>query len=150
MPINQRRHIRFSLDIPADISIGRDERRLTVIQQISVGGCFVDFEDDLYPGDEFRLEVELPNGSRLPLICKCIYRFEGSGIGARFVDMTRFELDLLGTIIRHHLELQGLPFDVDPFETPSTHRIDDDVPTMPDARRRREHILETVMSGEEN
>ena len=36
------------------------ERRQTYLQQISIGGCFTDWEEYLYPGDEFRLERRAP------------------------------------------------------------------------------------------
>ena len=109
MSTSQRQHIRFSLDIPARIYTRFGEAQNTTLQQISVGGCFTDWEENIYIGDEFRLEGELPNKNRLPLKCKAVYLFEGTGVGARFIDITQFEQDLVSKIISHRLELEGLP-----------------------------------------
>src|SRR5436305_15225851 len=83
MSIDHRQHIRFSLDIPAIIQLRTGERRETVLQQISIGGCFTGWEDDIYNGDEFRLEIQLPNGNYLPLASKALYRFDNAGIGVK-------------------------------------------------------------------
>ena len=76
MSISNRKHIRFSLDIPATLVTRYGERQETILQQISIGGCFTGWEENIFPGDEFRLEVGLPNGNRLPLRCKAVYRFD--------------------------------------------------------------------------
>ena len=149
MSINQRKHIRFSLDIPALLVSKYGERHDTVLQQVSIGGCFTDWEEDVYNGDEFRLEIELPNKNRLPLRCKAIYRFEGTGIGARFMEITRLEQDLIAKIIAHRLEMEGLPVAVDPFERPSTYNQDDPRPEITNARKEKDLLLEKIMSGEE-
>ena len=67
MSINQRQHIRFSLDIPAFIYTKFGERQETRLEQISIGGCFTGWEENIYIGDEFRMEIELPNRNYLPL-----------------------------------------------------------------------------------
>ena len=67
--------MRFSLDIPAVLVSKYGERRQTYLQQISIGGCFTDWEEYLYPGDEFRLEIQLPNRNKLTTNCKPSYRF---------------------------------------------------------------------------
>ena len=95
MSINQRQHIRFSLDIPAIIYSKFGEKQLTRLQQISIGGCFTDWDDSVLIGDEFRMEIELPNKNYLPLHCKALYLFEHTGIGVRFVDITKFEQSLI-------------------------------------------------------
>ena len=95
MSLNQRQHTRFSLDIPATIYSKYGEIQETLLQQISIGGCFTDWEENIYAGDEFRIEIELPNKNRLPLSCKAIYRFENTGIGVRFTDISQFEQELV-------------------------------------------------------
>ena len=53
MSINQRKHIRFSLDIPATIVNKYGERQDTILQQVSIGGCFTAWEENIFAGDEF-------------------------------------------------------------------------------------------------
>lgn len=149
MSISQRKHTRFSLDIPAAIVTRFGERQYTVLQQISVGGCFTDWEENIYAGDEFRLEIDLPNGNRLPLRCKAIYRFENTGIGVRFVDISQFEQDLIGTIISDRMEKEGVPAFAEPFTIPSQISVEPfGEPKVTDERAVREEMLEKVMSGE--
>lgn len=148
MSISQRRHTRFSLDIPATIITKFGERQNTVLQQISVGGCFTDWEENIYAGDEFRLEISLPNANRLPLRCKAIYRFENTGIGVRFVDVSRFEQDLIAGIISDRMEKEGLPavpqtFSMDVPESAMAGSVN-----ISDHRAERDEMLEKIMSGE--
>ncbi len=150
MSINQRRHIRFSLEIPATLVNKHGEKHETLLDQISIGGCFTEWEENIYAGDEFRLEIELPNKNRLPLNCKAIYRFEDTGIGVRFLDITQFEQELISKIISHRMILEGLPIEVDPFKTPSTFIGEDDYPQITDRRREKERMLQQAMSGDES
>lgn len=147
MSINQRNHIRFSLDIPAVIVSKYGDRRETLLQQISIGGCFTDWEENIYTGDEFRIEIELPNKNRLPLRCKAIYRFEDTGIGVRFIDVTRFEQQLISTIISERMVREGLPNHPDPFNRPAKFIEEDESPRVTDPRRKREQMLEEAMSS---
>jgi hypothetical protein len=119
MSINQRQHIRFSLDLPATLVTKFGDRQETILQQISIGGCFTGWEENIYPGDEFRLEIDLPNGNRLPVTCRAIYRFDDTGIGVRFSDISRFEQDLISSVIADRLANEGLPMEVDPFSQPA-------------------------------
>ncbi|HLM01618.1 MAG TPA: PilZ domain-containing protein, partial [Pyrinomonadaceae bacterium] len=84
MSIEQRRFIRFSLDIPAIRVHENGEKRQIVLHQISVGGCLASADDTIYTGDEFRVLLRLPNGNFLPLACKALYKFADLGIGAKF------------------------------------------------------------------
>jgi hypothetical protein len=145
MSINQRKHLRFSLDIPSSLVAKNGARSEIVLQQISIGGCYTHWHSHLYAGDEFRLEVEMPNGNKLPLRCKAIYRLENSGIGVRFLDISRFEQDLVAEVITSKLEEIGLPVIPDPFSRPSESFEQEDVPGLP---RERNEILDEVMSSE--
>lgn len=149
MSINQRKHIRFSLDIPAILVTKHGERQETLLQQISIGGCFTEWEENIYAGDEFRLEIELPNKNRLPLACKAIYRFEDTGIGVRFLDITQFEQELISKIITTKMQMEGLPVEIDPFKEPSPVIGEDDYLRFPDRRRDRERMLESAMSSDD-
>ncbi|MBC7899228.1 MAG: PilZ domain-containing protein, partial [Saprospiraceae bacterium] len=130
MSLNQRQHTRFSLDVPATIYNKFGEVQETLLQQISIGGCFTDWEENIYAGDEFRIEIELPNKNRLPLSCKAIYRFENTGIGVKFTDISQFEQELVSKIISECLVREGLPIHVDPFRQPSKFIEDDDSPQI--------------------
>lgn len=118
MSIENRRHIRFSLDIPAFRFTKYGEKSETVLQQISISGCLCEWDETIYPGDVFRVLIRLPNKNFLPLMCEALYRAENNGIGCRFLDITRFEQDLLTEIITAHLKDAGLPLQVDPFMQP--------------------------------
>lgn len=119
----------------------------TVLEQISIGGCFAAWDENIFAGDHFRLEIELPNRNRLPLQCKAIYRFEDAGIGFTFTDISRFEQELIASIISSRLEEQGLPGSIDPFARPDRRTEEDPTVLVSDTRRSREAILDEIMSG---
>jgi hypothetical protein len=100
MGIEQRRHIRFSLDIPAIRYTRYGEAVETMISQISIGGCLAEWDENVYIGDEFRLLIQLPNRNFLPLLCKAMYQFADNGIGVKFFDITKFEQELLSGIMQ--------------------------------------------------
>ncbi|MBC7901410.1 MAG: hypothetical protein H7070_15310, partial [Saprospiraceae bacterium] len=104
----------------------------------------------IYAGDEFRIEIELPNKNRLPLSCKAIYRFENTGIGVKFTDISQFEQELVSKIISECLVREGLPIHVDPFRQPSKFIEDDDSPQISNPRQQKEKMLEKIMSGDES
>lgn len=118
-----------------------------MLQQISVGGCLTEWDDHLFTGDEFRMEIALPNGNRLPLVCKVLYRFEDNGVGVKFVDLTKFEQELISKIISHRLDQEGLPVQVSAFSQPRklTHA---DQPKITGLDDEKEEILERIMSSE--
>lgn len=149
MSIEQRRHTRFSIEVPADIITSHGERQPTVLQQISIGGCFTGWEENIFAGDEFRIELPLPNGNRLPLSCRAVYRFENTGVGVRFQDMTAFEESLVAKVIMAKLHAEGLPVDVDPLMQPAAMRSTHGRPPTIDDRREKDAILEQIMSGDE-
>lgn len=122
------------------------EKRPVVIQQISVGGCLVDWDKDFYPGDQFRLELELPNRNRLPLTCRVVYCFNNVAIGAKFIDITKFEQDLIARTISARLELDGLPLPIDAFEKPPTFDEAEIELKVQTQRERLEEKLEEVMA----
>ena len=146
MSINQRKHVRFSLDIPAILITKYGEKQNTLLQQISVGGCFTDWEENIYAGDEFRLEIELPNKNRLPLSCKAVYRFEDTGIGVKFLNISHFEQELISKIIAHRMDAEGVPLSVSPFQEPTTFDLSEKEPRMFTPREQREEMLTEAMS----
>lgn len=146
MAIEQRRHIRFSLDIPAVRYTKLGEARETMISQISIGGCLAGWDENLYVGDEFRLLLPLPNKNYLPLSCKTLYKFADNGVGTKFLDITQFEQELLAKTIAHILKEQGLPLQVDPFATPR-RLILDEPPRITDIRQQRDEILDSILSS---
>lgn len=146
MSIEQRKHTRFSLEIPAVIITGYGDEQVTMLQQISIGGCFTGWEENIYTGDEFRMEIGLPNGNKLPLTCKAVYRFENTGVGVKFIDISKFEQSLVARIIVHKLQVEGLPMHIDPMtllERPPA----DNAPRMTDERRQRDEMLERIMTA---
>ena len=146
MGIEQRRHIRFSLDIPAIRYSRYGEAFKTLVSQISIGGCLIEWDESVYVGDEFRMLVQLPNKNFLPLICKALYKFADNGVGTKFIDITHFEQELLAKIISNTLEKQGLPLQVDPFALPKMAVKQTSVPTISDKRREEDDILEDILS----
>lgn len=148
MSISQRQHIRFSLDIPAWIFNKNGERQETLLQQISIGGCFTGWEENIYIGDEFRMEIQLPNGNFLPLACKALYRFDHTGVGIKFVNITQFEQELISEIIAHRLDEEGVPLQIDPFHIPPKFIAEPSSPRVTDIRQKRDSILEHIMAPE--
>ena len=150
MSINQRQHIRFSLDIPAIIFTKHGEQQETRLQQISIGGCFTGWEENIYAGEEFRMGIELPNKNYLPLNCKVLYRFDHTGLGVRFIDICEFEQDLISKIIEHKLDLEGVPLQIDPFTVPPTFVGDDPSPRITDIREKRDAVLAKIMAADDS
>ena len=147
MSIEQRRHIRFSLDIPAIRYTKYGEKLETSLNQVSIGGCLIEYDEHIYVGDEIRLEIQLPNKNWLPLYGKVLYTMEDVGMGTKFTNVTRFEQELVAQIISHNLEKSGLPLQINPFENPPKFR-DSLTPGFYDKRREREEMIEKIMSTE--
>jgi len=150
MSIEQRRFIRFSLDIPAIRQDENGERHQIVLHQISVGGCLTSWDDSVYTGDEFRVLLRLPNNNFLPLHCRALYKFAGTGIGAKFLEITEFEQQLLADIISQTLEAEGLPLQVDPFAHPPTliYKHSTEEEKLADPRIEKEEIVEQILSAD--
>ncbi len=146
MSTEQRRHVRFSLDIPAIRYTKYGEASEILLSQISIGGCLTEWDENVYVGDEFRLLIRLPNKNFLPLTCKVLYKFEGNGIGAKFLAITQFEQELLAKIISQSLEQEGLPIHVDPFAQPKKLFNKNEVPKITDSRQQKEDILDEILS----
>lgn len=146
MGIEQRQHIRFSLDIPAIRFTKYGEAIETLISQVSIGGCLTEWDENVYVGEEFRLFLQLPNKNYLPLTCKALYKFADNGIGTRFLDITQFEQELLAKIISHALEKQGLPLQVDPFALPKI-LAKNEKPKLTDRRQQRDQMLDEILSA---
>ena len=147
MSIEQRRHIRFSLDIPAIRYTKYGEKMELILNQISIGGCLIEAEENLFVGDEFRLEVQLPNKNWLPLYCKILYKTENVGIGARFLNITRFEQELLAKLIAQSLEKSNLPFQVNPFDNPVKLRQNYE-PRLTSPQMRKEEFIDKLLSSD--
>ena len=105
----------------------------------------MEWDENVYVGDEFRLLLALPDKNFLPLSCKALYQSADNGIGAKFLDITRFEQELLTKIITSHLAKSGLPMQVDPFAQPM--RVESSRPEVFDVRKTKEEILESIMSS---
>lgn len=146
MSIENRRFIRFLLDIPAVKRKSENQSSEIFIKQVSIGGCLIDWDDADFPGDEFRMELELPNKNLLPLLCKVIYKFDNTGVGVKFYEITQFEQELLAGIISERLESEGLPLLVDPFSVPP--RFAERQAQEIDEKRKREAMIEEVVASE--
>jgi len=150
MSISQRQHIRFSLDLPAIRHTKFGEKQEVLLHQISIGGCLLEWDDQILTGEVFRLEIQLPNGNWLPLVCKVLYKFEDNGIGAKFLDITKFEQELVGRVISRNLTEAGLPMQVDPFAQPPKFADEQrkKEPSLTDSRKQQDELLEKIMSSE--
>jgi hypothetical protein len=146
MSIEKRRHIRFSLDIPAVRYTKYGEAVELLLHQISIGGCLTEWDENILVGEEFRLLIRLPSQNWLPLTCKALYKFTDNGIGVKFLNITQFEQELVSKIISESLETQGLPMQVDPFGAP--RKFETAKPRITDLRFDRDDILEDILSLE--
>lgn len=113
--------MRLTLDIPAVRITKNGEKISTVLYQISIGGCLIEWDESIQEDDEFRMEIQLPDKNWLPLECKALYRFPDDGIGVSFLEITRFEQSLIAQIMSANLEQEGIPFEMDPFSQPKTY-----------------------------
>lgn len=147
MSIENRKYVRFLLDIPAVKHRTDSLSSQTVIKQVSIGGCLTAWDDSVFPGDEFRLEIQLPNKNYLPLMCKVIYKFENLGVGVKFSEIEQFEQELLSDIITEKLEDEGLPLLVDPFMLPPRYaeRLNRDAD---EKRLKQEEMVEEAIASE--
>lgn len=118
MSIEKRRFIRFSLDIPAYCFSKEGDLSEIIIRQVSIGGCLAETDEPILIGEEFRMEMVLPNKNHLPIYGKAVYDYPGKGVGIKFQNITQFEQSLVGLIISKSLEVEGLPLLVDPFLQP--------------------------------
>lgn len=120
MSISQRKHIRLTLDIPAFRYSRTGEKIALLIYQISIGGCFAEWDETIGPNEEFRLEIRLPNKNWLPLHCKALYFVKGDGIGIQFQGITKFEQELIAQVMSKNLAAEGISIKIDPFARPKT------------------------------
>ncbi|MDQ3801384.1 MAG: PilZ domain-containing protein [Acidobacteriota bacterium] len=157
MSIEQRRFIRFSLDIPAIREGENGEKHPITLHQISIGGCLAGADERIFTGAEFRVLLRLPSGNFLPLTCKAIYKFAGTGIGAKFLNITEFEQQLLADVISQTLEAEGLPLQVDPFAHPPSliyqqqqqqQQKPAEEEKLPNPRLEKEEIVERILSSD--
>ena len=150
MSVNQRQHIRFSLDLPAIRYTKFGEKLDVLLHQISIGGCLLEWDDNVLTGEIFRLEIQLPNGNWLPLMCKVLYKFEDNGIGAKFIEITKFEQELLSRIISHSLSEAGLPMQIDPFAQPPkfAEEARKREPSITDNSKQQDELLQRIMSSD--
>lgn len=118
MSINKRKHIRLNLNFPAFRFTEMGEKIEVMIYQISIGGCFIEWDENIEKNGEFRLEIMLPNKNWLPLRCQPLYFAKSDGIGIKFLDITQFEQELIAQIMSEGLAKEGIPNKIDPFSAP--------------------------------
>ncbi len=121
MSISQRRHIRITLDIPAFRYTNMGEKICIMLFQISIGGCLIEWDDAIRKDEEFRLEICLPNKNWLPLDCRAVYVSEGDSVGVQFIEITKFEQELIADIVLKDFAKHGITMKIDPFSLPKTY-----------------------------
>ncbi len=114
---SNRRYIRFPLTLQARRHSLHEQINPILIRQISIGGCLVDWDENVKVGDKFRVEILLQNGNWLPVTCKVLYRMPENALGVKFQDITKFEQELLAKLIEKSLAKRGLPYE-NAFATP--------------------------------
>lgn len=119
MSINNRKYVRLTLDIPAFRITESGEKVATMLYQISIGGCFIEWDENIEKEKEFRLEIMLPNKNWLPLQCQALYFVKDDGIGIKFQNITQFEQELIAQIMSESLTEHGIPVKIDPFSPPT-------------------------------
>lgn len=120
MSISQRKHIRLTLDIPVFRFNNEGGKIATLLYQISIGGCLIEWDETIAQDDIFRLEMQLPNKNWLPLECKAVYVVKNDSIGVQFQNITQFEQELVVEVMSKNLAEEGIPLKVDPFSQPKT------------------------------
>ena len=110
----RRKYDRFPLTLVAQRENEKGIASKITILELSVNGCFIEWINDAKIGDNFRLKIPLLRGDYLPIPCKIIYRLSGTGIGLKFLDVTRFEQDLIAGVIHFNMRKRGV-YNVDPY-----------------------------------
>lgn len=87
---NRRSDERVSTNLPArwDGLSGRNEAR---IEDLSVGGCFVNTKGRVDVGEAVGIEMKLPSGEWLPLRGEVASFMPGTGFGVFFTFLTEEE-----------------------------------------------------------
>ncbi len=98
-----------SLNIPAFRTTVEGERRETIVQQINIDDFLIELEEKIEPDEEFRIEIEMPNKNLLPLTCRTVERTEKEGNNYEMIDLTEFEIDLIGEILSYEGDLLDVP-----------------------------------------
>lgn len=117
MSSEHRRYIRFSLSFQARKPLEKEQFIPVKISQISIGGCLIDWDERVNVGESVRIELQLSNGNWLPLNCKVLYRMPESALGVKFMEITKFEQELIAKEIEKSLATNNLAYE-SPFATP--------------------------------
>jgi hypothetical protein len=113
-----RRYERFNIIIPARRYFSLRQYVDVNVTQISIAGGMIEWHESFKIGEHFRLELQLVRGNWLPIQTKVLYRFKNSAVGIKFLNLTKFEEELIADAILEKLENEGLPLR-NPFAVPS-------------------------------
>jgi hypothetical protein len=99
MTEDRRSGERVSINLPAkwDGLAGRHEAR---IEDLSLGGCFVNTAGRVDAGEVVSLEIKLPSGEWLPLRGEVVSYQQGIGFGVLFSFLTDEEEQALREVVR--------------------------------------------------
>ncbi|NNE97821.1 MAG: hypothetical protein HKN25_02240 [Pyrinomonadaceae bacterium] len=98
-----------TLNIPAFRVNEEGERCETIVQQINIDEFLIELEENIQPDEEFRIEIQMPNKNWLPLTCRTVERPEKDSNSYEMIDLTEFEIDLIGEIMSHEGDLLDVP-----------------------------------------
>ncbi len=99
MTINRRSDERISINLPArwDGLSGKHEAR---IEDLSMGGCFVNTQGRVDVGEIVGVEIKLPSGEWLKLRGEVASFIAGTGFGVLFTFLTEDEAQAIGELIK--------------------------------------------------
>jgi PilZ domain len=99
MPENKRRDERYllPLEVHWESLSGKREAR---VDDISLGGCYIESIAQVSVGEEIRFELQLPTGGRMPLHGEVIHHQPGLGFGVRFINLSMMERNVLAHVIK--------------------------------------------------
>ena len=98
MPEERRTDQRVPLNLPARYD-GLSGRREARVEDISMGGCFVNTQSLVEPGEVITVEIRLPSGEWAQLRGEVTSRQPGIGFGMVFTFLTEDETRTLQQII---------------------------------------------------
>ncbi len=99
-----------SLNIPAFRFTEKGEKVETIVREINLDDFLIMLEENIQPVEDFRLEIQLPDQNWLPLVCKSVERESDADVScAKLIDITDFELELLGHVLEHEDDLLDVP-----------------------------------------
>ncbi len=120
MAVERRRHPRISISWPTIVQTRRGSIEAKS-RDISEGGAFIEFAEELNLGDDFQIVFKPSQNRQISVTCEKAWcgniNINGketySGMGVRFVKISGADRELLSTLVSDHLNAKDTDIDTD-------------------------------------